>query len=115
MKTASAKQKGRALQKDVAIRLLAAFPSLDADDIKSTPMSSAGEDVQLSQAARKALGVQIECKSYAKHAIYAHYDQCEAHGRYNSLVVVKANRRQPLAVVDLDYFIALLKLALRST
>lgn len=108
MKISSAKSKGRLLQQDVADKLLAAFPFLHPDDIKSTPMSSSGEDVQLSPAARAVLGLQVECKSHAKHAVYAHYDQCSATGPHNPLVVVKANRRKPLAVVDLDWFIGLL-------
>lgn len=114
MKISSAKAKGRELQQLVAAKLLAAFPLLHPDDIKSTPMSSSGEDVQLSPAARKAMGIQVECKSHAKHAVYAHYDQCSATGPHNPLVVVKANRRKPLAVVDLDWFIGLLATAQKN-
>jgi hypothetical protein len=108
VKISSAKAKGRALQQKVAAKLLAAFPSLQADDIKSTPMSSSGEDVQLSPAARKVLGVQIECKKHAKHAVYTFYDQCAKTGKHQPLVVIEADRRKPLAVVDLDYFVSLL-------
>lgn len=109
MKIASAKAKGRSLQVKVAAMLLAAFPALQADDIKSTPMSSSGEDVQLSPAARAVLGIQIECKKHAKHAVYNFYDQCAKTGKHQPLVVIEADRRKPLAVVDLDYFVSILR------
>lgn len=114
MKIASAKAKGRGLQQKVAAKLLAAFPFLHPDDIKSTPMSSSGEDVQLSPAARLALGVQIECKKFASFAVYTHYDQCVKTGPHHPLVVIEADRRKPLAVVDLDYFIGLLAIAQKT-
>ena len=53
MKTASAKAKGRNLQKWVASKLLDAAKALEPDDIKSTSMGAGGEDVMLSPAARK--------------------------------------------------------------
>lgn len=108
MKTASAKAKGRGLQAKVVAKLLAAFPSLHPDDVKSTPMSTVGEDVQLSRTARKILDVQIECKKFKAFAVYTHYDQCSKTGKHNPLLVIEADRRKPLAVVDLDWFITLL-------
>lgn len=109
MKPASAKQKGRLLQQKVVAKLLEVFPQLEPDDIRSTSMGANGEDVQLSPAARRLIPHQIECKKHAKHAVYAHYDQCKASGPYQPLVVIEADRRQPLAVIDLDFYLTLLR------
>ena len=69
-------------------------------------------DVQMSQAAHGLLGLAIECKNRAKMAVYTDYEQATAHGDGEPLLVIKQNRSKPLAVMDLDYFIKLLK---RST
>lgn len=110
MKTSSIKAKSRSLQNKVTAKLIAAFPQLGEGDVRPVPMSSAGEDVQLSPAARLVIPHNIECKKYQKFAIYAHYDQAGRHGGHEPLVVIEADRRKPLAVVDLDYFIRLLQI-----
>ena len=51
MKTQSCKSKGRRLQQKVVADVLAAFPHLQPDDVRSTSMGCGGEDVQLSPAA----------------------------------------------------------------
>ncbi len=109
MKTSSAKQKGRLLQQLVAKKLLESFEQFTAQDIKSTSMGCQGADVQLSQAALDLLGVQFECKSRAAIAVYKDYEQAQTHGKAEPVVVIKQNRSKPLAVMDLDYFIKLLK------
>jgi hypothetical protein len=114
MKIASAKQKGRLLQQKVVGKLLAAFPALHPDDIRSTPMSSGGEDVQLSPAARSLIPHQIECKKHAKHAVYALYDQAKSSGPHQPLLVIEADRRAPLAIVDLDFYITVLRIAVQA-
>lgn len=72
-------------------------------------MGAGGEDVQLSPAARKLVPYCIECKSLSKIAVYKYYDQAHGHGNHEPLVVIKQNMRKPLAVVDLDHFMELLK------
>lgn len=59
---ASAKNKGREGQKEVARLLLKAFSELVDDDIRSTPMGSQGEDLLLSPLARKLIPWNIEVK-----------------------------------------------------
>lgn len=108
MKVSSAKAKGRKLQQAVVAKLLAAFPHLGEGDIRSTPMSSGGEDVQLSPAARAVIPHRIEAKKHAAFSVYTHYDQARSHGTHEPLLVIEADRRKPLAIVDLDYFIGLL-------
>jgi hypothetical protein len=107
---ASAKQKGRKLQqlvRDKLIELLTPWGIVE-DDVKSTGMGQGGEDVQLSPLARKYMPVSIECKKYAKFAIYGPYEQAEkASGKYEPLLVIQGDRKKPLAIVALDYYIEL--------
>jgi len=105
MKTSSAKAKGRNLQKWVATKLLEAAEALEPDDIKSTSMGAGGEDVQLSPAARRVYPWQIECKNYARIAVYDFYNQACSHGTHEPVVFIKQNQCKPLAIVDAQYFI----------
>lgn len=110
MKTSSAKAKGRTLQQKVRDLILKAFPSLKEDDVRSTSMGNQGEDVQLSPAARSLFPFTVECKSYAKFAVYQHYEQAKSHkDGYIPLLVIKANYKEPLAVLSLDDLLALIK------
>ena len=109
MKSASCKKKGRLLQQKVRDKLLKAFPELSEDDIRSTSMGAGGEDVTLSLAARQLIPVSIECKKLAKFSVYKFWDQAGANaGDHQPLVVIEADRRKPLAIVDFDYLISLL-------
>ncbi len=74
-------------------------------------MGAGGEDVMLSPRAREILPVSIECKNRAAFAIYKDYKQAESNGKdYEPVLVIKQNHSDPLAVVDLDYLLDLLKL-----
>ena len=110
MKTRSAKNKGKKLQNDVRDRILETFPTLEADDVKSTTMGEGGEDVQLSPAARALFPYSVECKSHKKFAIYSIMDQATNNCPTGAtpLVVLKANRREPLVVVSLTEFFDIL-------
>ena len=112
MKTASAKAKGRKLQqyvRDKFIELLKPY-GVEPADVKSTSMGAGGEDVQLSPFARSFLPVSVECKSHKSMAVYKLYEQAQENcGEYEPLLVIKANHKKPLAVVDLDHYINLHK------
>ena len=107
IKTSSAKAKGRKLQQWTARMILELFPSLEPDDCKSTGMGQQGEDVQLSPAARKKIPVTIECKARKNIAVYSYYDQAaeNAPTGMEPLVIIKADRKKPLAVVDAEFFL----------
>ena len=108
--TQSAKAKGRRLQQAVRDSVLRTFPSLEPDDVRSTSMGAGGEDVQLSPAARKLFPYSVECKNLAKIAVFNYYEQSQTNaGDYEPLVVIKQNRSKPLAVIDLDHFMELIK------
>lgn len=98
------------LQKLVVQLLLKAFPQLTERDVRSTSMGAGGEDVQLSTKAVKLIPFKIECKNLKRISIYKYYDQAKAHkGKQEPLLVLKSNHKKPLAVVDLEYFIRMMK------
>ena len=104
----SRKSKGRLLQKYVVKKFLDAFPFLTTDDVSSRSMGAGGEDVLLSQQARKVLPLSIECKNTEKINIWQAYEQAKENaGDWVPVVVHKKNRKDPIVIVDLDYFISL--------
>lgn len=113
MKTQSAKAKGRKLQQHVRDAVIKAFKEygVEPDDVKSTAMGQGGADVQLSPFARTFFPYSVECKSHKSMAIYNVYAQAEANTERGTepLVVVKVNNRKPLAVVDFDHYMLLVK------
>ena len=110
IKTSSAKAKGRRLQQWARDRILEIFPSLTTSDVVSTGMGQTGEDVRLSTAARKKFPYSVECKSRKKVALYSDMDQAIANCPPGSepLLIVKANRRKPIAIIDAEYFFKLI-------
>lgn len=111
MKTSSCKQKGRLQQQYVRDKILEYFPELKPDDVISTSMGNQGEDVTLSPKARELLPISIECKSRKAFAIYKDYKQASANAKeYEPVLIVKQNRSDPLAIIDLDYLLDLIKL-----
>lgn len=97
------------MQQKVRDEILKTFPTLEADDVRSTSMGATGEDVTLSPAARKLVPYQIECKNKATSQIHTYYDQAKTHGKHEPLVVVKQDRKEILAIVKLEEFLRLLK------
>lgn len=109
MKPASAKQKGRIFQQMIRDKILYWNPELGAGDVRSTSMGAGGEDVQLSPAAREKFPYQIECKSKKEYSVYKDYAQACEHGTCEPLLMIKANGKKPLAVMDADHFISLVR------
>lgn len=96
------------LQQKVAKDLLALFPTLEPDDVKSTSMGAAGEDVQLSPAARRMFPYQIEAKSKATSQLHTYFEQAKSHGNYTPIVLVKKDRSEILASVSWEHFKSLI-------
>ena len=105
--TRARKAKGRNLQNLVVAKLLEHAPELEPDDIKGAIMGEQGMDVKLSPAAYKEYPLKIECKNQEKFkGIYAIYSQAEEHkGKGEPIVILKMNRRKPLVMMDLDFFL----------
>lgn len=110
IKTSSAKAKGRNLQKWVRDYILDMYVELEEEDVRSTGMGQSGPDVQLSPAASKLFPYAVECKANKAMAIYAMYAQAENNsGVHEPLLVIKADRKKQLVVIDADHFFDLIK------
>ena len=110
MNTQSGKAKGRRLQQWVRDKILETFSDLQPDDVRSTSMGASGEDLLLSPLARSHFPYAVECKNVEKLNVWEAYSQaCNNCGDSEPLLVMKKNHRKPLAVVDAEYFIKLLR------
>lgn len=110
IKPSSAKAKGRRHQQWVRDQILALFPKLEPDDVRSTGMGQGGEDVQLSPAARKLFPYSVECKALKSISVYKFMEQAEANCPANAepIAIIKADRQKPLAVLDAEHFFKLI-------
>ena len=72
-------------------------------------MGSGGEDVQLSPAARRLFSYSLECKAHKAFAFYKIMEQAAANAPIGAepLVIIKGDRKKPLAVVDAEHFFKL--------
>lgn len=109
MKTASAKAKGRRLQKEVAKAILDAF-GLHEDDVKPAVMGESGEDIKLSKAARDAFPFSVECKNTERLHLWGSIAQAEANaGEHMPLLVFRKNGEPPRCVIRFDDLLNILK------
>ena len=112
MKTQSAKAKGRRLQQLVVRDLLATFPHLGPDDVRSTSMGAGGEDVLLSTAARCAIPYSIEAKNQERVSIWSAIEQAQSNNRshaHTAVVVFKKNGASPHVAVPWAHFLHLIR------
>ena len=107
MKPRSAKNKGKRLQNLVRDEVLKAFPELTTRDVQSTTMGEAGADIKLSQKAFSLFPYETECKNLAKVVVYKWFEQ-RIPKEGNVLLVVKANQKEPLAIITLAHFMELI-------
>lgn len=70
-------------------------------------MGQAGADIQLSERAFKLFPYETECKNLAKVVIYKWFRQ-RIPKEGNTLLVVKQNNEEPLAVISLKHFMELI-------
>lgn len=106
----SAKNKGKRLEKFVRDTLLVAFPALTADDVRITVGAETGADIKLSAKAKAQIPLKIECK-YREifKTIYGFYAQACGDTSVEPVLIIKMNNCIPLAIVDYEYFLRLLK------
>jgi len=90
--------------------ILDCFPSLEPDDVRSTPMGVSGPDVQLSPAAQKLFDARIEAKNQEKPGLRKAWEQAEANsdGR-NPLLFNTWNRGPELVTMKASYYFNLIK------
>ena len=116
MRTQSCKAKGRKLQQMVAADILSLHPCLSAEDVRSTPMGSHGEDVQLSAQARKLFPFSVEAKNQERMNVWSSFEQCEKNCSKEAmpLLVFKKNRSEPLCALRWRDFLSLISPPPRS-
>lgn len=108
---ASRKAKGRNLQNDIKNRILETFKELTPDDVRSTPMGVNGADIQLSARGKELFPHSVEAKNSEKLNVYQAWEQANTNidDGTQPLLIIKKNRKQPLAIIDLDYFFKLIQ------
>lgn len=107
MKPRSAKNKGVRLQNATRDAILARFPDLEPDDVRTATMGASSEDILLSPAARRLVPFSIECKNQERLNIWAALEQAE-HGAFPPAVVFKRNRSKTYVAIELDALLNLL-------
>lgn len=107
MLTKSCKAKGRLLQNWVKAELTVPWSYLRPEDVKVAIMGEKGADIQLSPEAKKLFPYQIECKNLKKFVGYKYFKQAQQHGGLTPLVVIKANKEDPLVIIKASDFFKL--------
>lgn len=112
MKTRSAKNKGKRLQKEVQKLLLETthkYGLMDGD-IQNTIMGEAGRDIKLSPAAEKVIPFDIECKNQEKLNFWSAIQQAEDNTKEGRipLLVFRKNNAKTYAVIELEKLLKLL-------
>ena len=73
-------------------------------------MGAGGEDVIMARAAREKFPFSVEAKNVERLNVYEAYDQaCANSGDYVPLLIMKKNGKKPLAVMDAETFVKLIK------
>ena len=108
------KDKGALFQQEVVDRLLEVRKGFTSQDVRSCPMSVHGEDIILSPEARQVLPITVECKAQKRHAAHTTWKQAHRQAKELCLpeqpepvVCIKVNGEVPLAVMRLEYALAL--------
>jgi hypothetical protein len=104
----SAKAKGRRAQQELRDAILAAFPHLDPDDVRNTPMGTQGEDILLSPAARAVWPWYTEVKNVEALNIHKAIAQASGKGRIPS-VAFRKNATPMYVALPLDEVLAMRK------
>jgi len=111
MKISSRKAKGRALQNWVVERLMVYFSFLQEGDIKGAIMGETGSDIKMSPSAKNIIPYKFECKNQERYkSIYTAYEQVDLNKeKGESILVIKSNRKEPLAIIKADKLFHLLQ------
>ena len=72
-------------------------------------MGAGGEDIMLSANARNMFPYSVECKNQESVNVWKAFEQAEYNsGAYQPLLIIKKNRKEPLAVVEANHFMELI-------
>lgn len=103
MRPSSAKAKGRRLQNAIKDMILAAFPSLEPDDVKPAIMGEAGRDIHLSPAAKRLLPVAFEAKNQERLNIWEALKQARSHAKEGEVPLLVFTRNREEVYVALPF------------
>lgn len=111
--TASAKDKGRRLQKWVMEKIseLTGYPCGKDELIASREMGQTGTDIRLIGPAKEKFPFAVECKYQERWALPEWIQQAKANTSEDLpdwLLFIKKNRSDPIVVMDADLFFRLL-------
>ena len=111
MRPSSAKAKGRRHQQRIVRDILAAFPELTPDDVRSTSMGASGEDVLLSPAAQRCVPLSIEAKNTERLNVWTAIEQAESNcpSTRTPCVVFTRNHAKAYAVVPWEMLLRCLR------
>jgi len=105
----SAKSKGRGFQKFVATKIRETF-GLEERDVCSSPASVTGEDIILSERAKKVFPYSVEAKCSEQLNIWKAIEQSKSNSKGKEpLVIFKKNFNEPYVCIKLDSFLKLIK------
>lgn len=110
MRPRSCKAKGRKLQQEIRDRLLAEFPHLTPDDVRSNVMGNGGCDLMLSAAAKRTFPFSVEAKNVEALNVWAGLAQAEGNCEpaMRPLLVFRRNRSETYVALKLTDFLAAL-------
>lgn len=109
MKPRSAKAKGKVLERFIRDTILEAFSELTDDDVRITVGSEGGADIKLSRRARTIFRYCVEAKNRETFTtLFKFYEQASRHGTDTPLLIVKMNRKEPLAIISFKHFMELI-------
>ena len=117
MKTASAKNKGRMLQKWACdqVARITGLPCGRDQPIESRGMGQSGCDVRLDELAKKLFPFSIECKNCEKWNVHEWVQQAKEERQIGTdwLLICKRNNHQPLVIMDAARFFDIMKNTIR--
>jgi len=71
-------------------------------------MGAGGEDLIMSSGARQMFPYSVECKNQESLNVWSAFEQAKKNsGVYEPILIIKKNRKTPLAVVDAEHFVQL--------
>ena len=109
--TATKKAKGRKFQQEIRDIIIESFDVLEPDDVLSTSMGAGGTDIKLSPLAKRCFPFSTECKAQETVSLYTWWEQTNSNILPNTkpLLVIKKSRVKPIAVLNFNDFMDLIK------
>jgi hypothetical protein len=110
---ASAKAKGRNLQKWVAEKIseLTGLPHGKDCPIESRPMGQSGTDVRLDNQAKALFPFAVECKAQESWSVHGWVEQAEKNASVTEpwILFCKRSRKPPVVIMDAEVFFEILR------